>query len=297
MSDIVRTIMSMDMPSDVNVETHIPGIRVFRGERHLPRQPVMYNPGLCILLQGRKTIFQGGVPFFYNADNYLVVSVNLPLEAETFGKPGIPVIGMSVDIDMGQLHELIAIVGNPTEPAEGLNQGQPRAVQPARLDPAMRKVLERMAGCLHSEMEARAIGPGLVRELLFRVLRGPQSTALHALVNHGGSFSRIAHVLRLIQTQYAQKMDVDYLAKEAHMGLSAFHHAFREVTADSPMQYLKKVRLSKARDLIMQEREKVYIAADSVGYESTSQFSREFKRYFGEPPSSLTRQAPPQGRG
>lgn len=76
----------------------------------------------------------------------------------------------------------------------------------------------------------------------------------------------------------------------ARMGASAFHQSFKEVTSESPMQYLKKVRLTKARDLIMWEREKVYIAADSVGYESTSQFSREFKRYFGEPPSAAARQ-------
>ncbi len=290
MIGIVETISSMSIPTDVPVETNIPGVRVFKGINYIPRKPVLYDPGVCILLQGKKILSLGGGQFPYDADNYLVVSVIVPLEAEVFGTPEAPVIGMVVDIEMPVLHELISITGHPFGLSESSSHGHPNAVEPAKMDVYMRNTIERMAGCLRSEVEARALGAGLVREVLYHALCGPQSSALFALANHSGPFSRIAHVLRIIRTKYAEKLDVEYLAREARMGVSAFHQSFKEVTSESPMQYLKKIRLTKARDMILQEKEKVYIAADSVGYESTSQFSREFKRYFGEPPSAVARQ-------
>ncbi len=290
MVDIVEAITSLDIPTDVPVETNIPGVKVFKGINYMPCKPVLYDPGVCILLQGKKNISLEGVQFPYDADNYLVVSVIVPLEAEVLATPEEPVIGMVVDIEMPILHELISITGHPFGLSEISSHSPPKAVEPAKMDVYMRNTIERMAGCLKSKVEAQALGAGLVREILYRVLCGPQSSALYALANHSGPFSRIAHVLRIIQTKFAEKIDVEYLAREARMGASAFHQSFKEVTSESPMQYLKKVRLNKARDLIIREKEKVYIAADSVGYESTSQFSRESKRYFGEPPSAVARQ-------
>jgi AraC-like DNA-binding protein len=93
-----------------------------------------------------------------------------------------------------------------------------------------------------------------------------------------------------MQTDYAGKIDVEHLANKARMSASAFHRAFKEITSDSPMQYLKKIRLTKARDLMVQEKMKAYLAADQVGYESSSQFSREFKRYFGQSPADMMRE-------
>ena len=96
--------------------------------------------------------------------------------------------------------------------------------------------------------------------------------------------------MKIMQSDYAGKLDVEQLANTARMSASAFHRAFKEITSDSPMQYLKKVRLTKARDLMVQENMKAYIAADKVGYESSSQFSREFKRYFGQSPAEMMRE-------
>jgi len=289
MSGITKVILSMDIPSDASVETNIPGVRILRAVSHMPMQPVFHDPGILILLQGRKTVSLGGVQYPYDADNYLVVSVNVPFETEVFASPENPVIGMAVGVEMAQLHDLISIIAPPLG-IQRLNQSRPKAVAPARMDQGLRDTIERMAGCLTSQVEAQALGPCLVREVLYRALCGPHASALFALANHSGSFARIAHVLRIIKTKYAEKLDVDYLAKEARMGTSAFHQAFKEVTSESPMQYLKKTRLIKARNLIIQRNERICIAANAVGYESPSQFSREFKRYFGEAPSSVGRQ-------
>lgn len=288
-SETAAVIKSLDIPPDILVESKIPGVKIFKAVSYIPRQPVLYDPGVCFLLQGKKRVFLGGVEYPYDEDNYLVVSVNVPLEAETFGNPEKPVVGMVIEIDMTLLHDLISITGTSLGYSGSFEQTQPRAVEPARMDVEMRNAIERMQGCLQSEVEAQVLGPGLVREVLYRTLCGPHAFSLFALAGHGGNFSRIARVLGIIQTKYAEKMDVDFLAQEARMGTSAFHQTFKEVTSESPMQYLKKVRLTKARDMIVREKEKVYVAADSVGYESTSQFSREFKRYFGTSPSSMSR--------
>jgi len=110
---------------------------------------------------------------------------------------------------------------------------------------------------------------------------------------HGGTFSQVARALMVMQNDYAAKVDVEQLASTARMSSSAFHRAFKEITSDSPMQYLKKVRLTRARDLMVQESMKAYMAADMVGYESSSQFSREFKRYFGQSPAEMMRELRP----
>jgi len=289
MEKITRVIEAMDMPSNVSVKTNIRGVRIIRAVDHIPLQPVFHDPGILVLLKGRKTVSLGGVRFPYDADNYLVVSINVPFETEVFASPESPVIGMAIDVDMAQLHDLIAIVGHQPAGHGKRGRGRPKAVEPARMGPLLRNAIERMAGCLTSVAEARALGPGLVREVLFRALTGPQAAALYALADHSGSFARIAGVLRIMQSRYAEKIDVGYLAREAGMGSSSFHQAFKEATSDTPMQYLKKLRLTKARELILRTKEKAHVAASSVGYESASQFSREFKRFFGDAPSALGR--------
>ncbi len=127
--------------------------------------------------------------------------------------------------------------------------------------------------------------------ILYRALCGTQAPVLYSLAMYNsGTFSKVAQVLKIMQSDYAEKLDVEQLADMAHMSTSAFHRAFKNITSDSPMQYLKKIRLTKARDFMMQESMKSYIAADRVGYESPSQFSREFKRYFGQSPAEMMRE-------
>jgi transcriptional regulator GlxA family with amidase domain len=122
------------------------------------------------------------------------------------------------------------------------------------------------------------------------LFRSSQAPVLYALALHSGTFSQMALVLKIMQNDYAKKLDVEQLADTAHLSVSAFHRAFKEITSDSPMQYLKKIRLSKAKDLMVQESLKAYMAADRVGYESSSQFSREFKRHFGYSPAEMVRE-------
>jgi AraC-like DNA-binding protein len=191
---------------------------------------------------------------------------------------------------MAQLHDLIGRLGLQEGISIAGEKGLPRGIGPAVMDKDMADATTRLVKCLQSEAEAQILGPGLVREILYRALCGTQAPVLYSLVMHGGTFAQVARALRVMQSGFSAKLDVEQLAGTARMSASAFHRAFKEITSDSPMQYLKKVRLAKAKDLMVQEGMKAYIAADRVGYESSSQFSREFKRYFGQSPAEMIRE-------
>jgi AraC-like DNA-binding protein len=271
-------------------ESRLDGVRFFKSTHPTPRMPLIYDPGICIVAQGHKIGYLGGRKFRYDANHYLVTTVTMPFECETFATPEEPLLGLYIDVDMAQLHDLIGRLDLQMEISNGGEKGLPRGIGPAAMDEDMADATTRLVKCLQSETESQILGPGLVREIIYRALCGTQAPILYSLAMHSGTFSQVARVLKIMQNDYAEKLDVEQLASTARMSASAFHRAFKEITSDSPMQYLKKLRLTKARDFMVQENMKAYIAADQVGYESSSQFSREFKRYFGQSPADMMRE-------
>ncbi len=290
MSEILEILNSLPLADTGATESSLDGVLYFKEIKYIPKRPMIYEPGICIVSQGHKVGYLGGRRFQYDANNYLVTSISMPFECETFGDPEKPLLGIYICIDMAQLHDLIGRMGIEMEPINGGDKVLPRAIGPAVMDPDMADTTTRLVKCLQSETESQILGPGLVREILYRALCGAQAPVLYSLAMHSGTFSQVARALKFIQNDYAEKMDVEQLAEKAHMSASAFHRAFKEVTSESPMQYIKKLRLTRARDLMVQENLKAYMAADRVGYESSSQFSREFKRYFGQTPAEMTRE-------
>lgn len=167
---------------------------------------------------------------------------------------------------------------------------------------AMTDAVRRLLEALSSPVDARILGPAIVREIFYRVLTGEQGDSLRAALSHRGEFGQISRAMRRIHRDCAAPLDVATLAKEAHMSAAAFHSKFKAVTSTSPMQYLKATRLHQARLLMLQDGVGVTAAAARVGYESASQFSREFKRLFQRTPSEEMAQlrgaqAPPQRSG
>ena len=170
----------------------------------------------------------------------------------------------------------------------------PRAVQPSSapqrcvdatpLDGTLTETVLRLLQSLRSPEEAAVLGPGIVREILYRVLSGTQGATLWALLGRDAPAAKIHATLLRMHQACGEPMDVARLATEAGMSVSAFHRSFKAVTATSPVQYLKTVRLHKARLLLTHDRLGVATAAHRVGYESASQFSREYRRLFGAPP-------------
>jgi AraC-like DNA-binding protein len=290
MSKMAELLKSFPAIDDGPSESSLKGVLFFKETQHIPRKPMVYDPGICIVVQGHKIGYLGGQKFRYDAKNYLVTSVTMPFECETFASPEEPLRGLYIYIDMAQLHDLIGRLEFQAEIGSASGKGLPRGIGPAVMDEDMADATTRLVKCLQSEAESQILGPGLVREILYRALSGTQAPILYSLAMHSGTFSQVARVLKIMQSDYAGKLDVEQMANKAHMSASAFHRAFKEITSDSPMQYLKKIRLTRARDLIVQENMKAYIAADKVGYESSSQFSREFKRYFGQSPAEMMRE-------
>ena len=287
MEDLLKNFPAID---NGLFASRLKGVRFFKETQPIRRKPMVYDPGICIIAQGRKTGYLGGRKFQYDANHYLVTSVTMPFECEAFASPEKPLRGLFIDIDMTQLHDLIGRLGLQADLGGTGEKGLPRGIGPAVMDKDMADATTRLVKCLRSEAESQILGPGLVREILYRALCGAQAPVLYSLAMHGGAFAQVARALQVMQSDYAEKLDVERLASKARMSASAFHRAFKEITSDSPMQYLKKIRLTKARDFMVQESMKAYMAADKVGYESSSQFSREFKRYFGQSPADMLRE-------
>jgi AraC-like DNA-binding protein len=284
------SIKDFPVINDGSYESRLKGVRFFKITKHIPRSPIVYDPGICIVTQGHKIGYLGGKRFRYDANHYLVTSVTMPFECETFASPEEPLLGLYIDVDISQLHDLIGRLGLQTEVDDASVKGLPRGIGPAAMGYDMADAVNRLIKCLQSETESQILGPGLVREIMYRALHGTQAPILYSLAGHSGTFSQVAHALKVMQSDYSTKLDVEQLAKRARLSTSAFHRAFKEITLDSPMQYLKKIRLIRARDLMVQESMRAYLAAEKVGYESASQFNREFKRYFGQSPAQMARQ-------
>ncbi len=256
------------------------GVRLARADRNYPRTPVMYDPSVFIVANGRKKGYLGDRRFIYDANNYLVLSVPLPFECETETGHGEPMLGLSVRMDLAVLSEL-AIKMDVRR--QGPSDDQ-RSMCATPLDAPLSEAAVRLLECLRSPVEALVLGPGIVREITYRVLCGPRGDALLAMLGRNGQVAQIHAVLQRIHCKYAEPLDVARMAEEIGVSVSAFHHNFKTVTETSPLQYLKAVRLHKARMFMAHDGLGAAAAADRVGYESPSQFSREFKRYFGQTP-------------
>jgi len=264
-----------------NNEISIPGIHLLYGTTPRERSPVMYEPGIIFLFSGHKTGYLNGRVFHYDANEYLLLTVPLPFECETRATPEEPLAGMRINIDLLQLQNLVMDIGEddsfcPQASADGINS--------VELSEDILCAAERLLDVLEHPLDAKILGKQIIRELLYQVLRGPRGGALLALVSRQTHFSQISRVIRRIETRYTENLTVDQLAADANMSVSAFHHNFKSVTSTSPLQYLKSYRLHKARLLMLHDGMKASTAAIHVGYESASQFSREFKRYFGVTP-------------
>lgn len=271
-------------PNDGFTASAIEGVRLMRASRAVPRHPVLYEPSICIVCQGRKRGYLGDEVYVYDAQQYLVLSVPLPFEGETEASVEEPFLGVSVRIDLAVAAELLLAL----DEAGGVAAPSPTGIVATPVDDQLADAVLRLLTALNSPVEARLIGPSIIREIYFRVLTGEQGGAIRAALTHQSQFGKIAKALRRIHAEYDGDLDVVRLAGEAGMSVPAFHVHFKAVTQTSPMQYLKATRLHKARLLMIQEGTTAAHASVRVGYESASQFSREFKRLFGRTPQEET---------
>jgi AraC-like DNA-binding protein len=266
--------------------TMLPSVRILRSDRALASTPVLYDPGIVIVCQGRKRGYFGEELYLYDERHYLAVSVPVPFTMETDATPEHPLLAIYMHLDFQLAAELMVQI-NRHETAE--HDGAPKSMISSPMDAALQTSVLRFLEVMSRPLDASVLGTALLRELYFRVLTGPQGNAMRAALGMRGQFGKIGKALRRIHSSYAQQLDLAMLADEAGMSVPTFHAHFKAITQTSPMQYLKSARLHQARLLMLRQDLTAEAACHAVGYASTSQFSREFKRLFGLTPAAETK--------
>lgn len=245
---------------------------------------MVYQPCVCVVAQGRKRAFLGRETYAYDALNYLVLSVPLPVEGEILeASPEKPFLALRLALDAADLSELLLELG---EHGAGASRGRAcRGIFVSKLGDDLLAAVVRLLGALEDPGDRRVLAPLARREILYRLLVGEQGHLLRSFALGESRSHRVARVVRYLQENYDRTLDIATMADVAHMSTSTLHHTFKEVTSVSPLQYLKRIRLHKARLLMVHDGVGAGEAAHRVGYGSPSQFSREFKRLFGAPPA------------
>jgi AraC-like DNA-binding protein len=255
-------------------------VRFLRSNRPLRRTPVLYEPGIVIVCQGRKRGFLGGQEYVYDAQQCLAVSVPVPFSMETEASAQQPLLAMYLRLDFQLTADLLLEL----EAHGHAVSAEPKSMLSTPMNEQLAASVLRLLDALSDPLDSALLGPALVREIYYRVLTSEQGAAMRAALMQQGRFATISRALRKIHASFGDALDVGQLAAEAHMSVATFHHHFKAVTSTSPMQYLKSTRLHQARLLMLRNGMSVAAASGQVGYESASQFSREFKRLFGRSP-------------
>ncbi len=258
----------------------ISGVGLLRFESPSRPTPSVYEPSLCIVVQGRKIARLADATYTYDPLNYLVVSMTLPMVGQIIeATPEKPYLCLRINVDTALIGELQQQVPAP-EPATS----PARAVYLARTSAPLLDAVLRLVRLLDTPEEAAILAPLALREIHYRVLTGELGHQLRELCVRDSQSQRISRAIELLKTRYAEPMRIEALAEAAHMSTSSLHHRFKAVTAMSPLQFQKQLRLQEARRLMLMEDLEAAAAAHRVGYESPSQFTREYRRLFGAPP-------------
>ena len=259
----------------------LPGLFVMRKTKPDEIEAVVYDPVLCLILRGGKETSIGVQSISLRAGDALLVSHDLPVISKiTHATPQAPYLALVLSLDLSVirgLYEQVGAVVADTPSAQSLTKS---AAEPAWVDP-----LSRYLALMDDPLEAKVIGPLILREIHFRLLMSPIGAMLRNLLSVDSHASRIAQSILRIREGFRSHLAITELAKLAGMSTSSFHEHFKSVTGTTPLQYQKDLRMFEARRLLLGRTHSVSAAAFEVGYDSPTQFSREYTRRFGHPPS------------
>ncbi|VUD40410.1 HTH-type transcriptional regulator YesS [Thalassocella blandensis] len=266
--------------------TALSDVRILRSNRPLSNTPVLYDPGLVFVCQGSKRGYFGNELYLYDEHHYLAVSTPVPFTMESQATKKTPLFALYLHLDFKLAADIILELDNEDSPPIA---SRPSSMMSSEMDKRMKASIFQLVETLCHPIESKLLGPCKLREIYFRVLTGPQGNTVREALSMKGSFGTIYKILRFIHKHFNQSINVDQLAHLAGMSTPAFHNNFKAVTQTTPIQYLKTIRLHRARLLMVRQNLTALSASYEVGYESPSQFNREFKRLFGRPPAEEAR--------
>jgi AraC-like DNA-binding protein len=261
--------------------TPVTNLALYRRTSPTPCFRASYEPGLTVFVQGRKYINLGGTEFFCDGSSFLLSSIDVPAQSQIVeASKQVPLLSLYLRLDMPIVREVLSQDDLP-EPDTSI---QARGIAVGETTVGMLSACLRLIDLLDTPEDIPFLGHLIQREIVYRILRTPQGERLRAIATTGDLSHRTARAIAWLRENYAKPLHMEKLAAIARMGVSTLHHQFRALTAMSPLQYQKQIRLQMARQRMLMDGIDATSAAFEVGYESLSQFSREYSRFFGQPP-------------
>ncbi len=263
-------------------DTPISGLRFSRWTTPTPPTSYTHNPSICLIAQGRKRVLLGEESFIYDANHFLISSVDLPIIANIIeASAEQPYLGLIMELDLTEISQLIV----DSELAFTQAKEAQKGIAVGELSESLLDAFVRLAELLDEGQNIKILAPIIKREIFYRLLMSEQGTRLHQIVTAGSHSHQIAKAIDWLKNNFVKPLSVGDLASYTGMSKSSFYTHFRSMTSMTPLQFQKKLRLSEARRLMLTENLDAMAATFKVGYESPSQFSREYSRLFGAPPS------------
>jgi AraC-like DNA-binding protein len=261
--------------------TEVPGLRLYRRSSPTACASAAYEPSLVVFVQGQKRINVGKTTHICDGSNFLLTSVDLPVVSQVIAATEkVPLLGLILKFEMPSVREILS-------QQEFHLRGESADARAMAVGVTSHELLDactRLVDLLDTPQDIPFLSSLIQREIIYRLLRSPQGKHLRAIATLGEQSHRTAKAVEWLRMNYAKPLRVDQLAAMARMGVSTLHHQFRSLTAMSPLQYQKQLRLHVARERMINEGLDAASAAFEVGYESASQFNREYSRFFGQPP-------------
>lgn len=246
----------------------------------------LYEPSFAFIITGAKRVVLGNEAYLYNQDHFLLTAVGLPTIVQVLdASASAPYVSFKLDIDLDLARDLIAEVDQFVPASE--SEGSGLAIGP--VTPELTSAAMRLLDLLDRPVDIPILAKSIQREILYRIMTGPVGGRLREAVQLGTQTNRVSAAIRWLRDHFDQPIRIETLANIAGMGESTLHHHFRAVTAMSPLQYQKHLRLHEARRIMIADRSDAGSAALRVGYESVTQFNREYRRLFGAPPKTDVR--------
>ncbi|EDM57210.1 TPA: AraC family transcriptional regulator N-terminal domain-containing protein [Vibrio parahaemolyticus] len=263
-------------------DTPISGLRFSRWTTPTPPTSYTHNPSICLIAQGRKRVLLGEESFIYDANHFLISSIDLPIIANIIeASEEQPYLGLIMELDLTEISQLIV----DGELAFIQSKEAQKGIAVGELSESLLDAFVRLAELLNEGQNIKILAPIIKREIFYRLLMSEQGTRLHQIVTAGSHSHQIAKAIDWLKNNFVKPLSVGDLASYTGMSKSSFYTHFRSMTSMTPLQFQKKLRLSEARRLMLTENLDAMAATFKVGYESPSQFSREYSRLFGAPPS------------